>query len=86
MTYYVQADTLFYGDEELLTGDRRQLALFAKVLNEASPREDKIAPTIRALFATCPDYSFAPGKRLLSDGTAMRRLARSDQAKGLADG
>lgn len=76
MTYYVQGDSLFCGDEILLTGDTRQLGLFAKVLNEASPREDRIAPTIRALFATCPHLSFAPGHRLLNDGTAMRRLGK----------
>jgi hypothetical protein len=76
MTYYVQSDSLFYGDEMLLTGDTRQLGLFARVLNEAAPREDRIAPTIRALFCTCPSYSFAPGKRLLTDGTAMRRLGK----------
>jgi hypothetical protein len=76
MTYYVQSDSLFYGDEMLLTGDTRQLGLFAHVLNEAAPREDRIAPTLRALFATCPGHSFAPGPRLLNDGTAMRRLGR----------
>jgi hypothetical protein len=76
MTYYVQGDTLFYNDEVLLDGDRKQLGLFAKVLNEACPREDRIAATLRALFCTCPDHSFAPGERLLNDGTAMRRLGR----------
>jgi len=82
MTYYVQGDTLFYGDEELLTGNRQQLALFVAVLNEACPREDRIAATLRALFATCPHMSFAPGKRLLNDGTAMRRLGKSETKPG----
>lgn len=75
MTYYVQGDALFYGDEELLkSGNRLQLHQFATVLNASCPREDRIAATLRALFCTCPECSFAPGTRLLNDGTVMRRL------------
>jgi hypothetical protein len=61
-----------YRDEELLSGPLFQLEQFAAVLSAAKPREPDIAATLRALIGMTRDCSFAPGERLLADGTPLR--------------
>jgi hypothetical protein len=70
--YHVAANFLIHRGEELLAGPLFQLEQFAAVLNAAKPRDPDIAPTLRALIAMTRDCSFAPGERLLGDGTPLR--------------
>lgn len=65
---------LMMGGEQLLAGNEEVVGHFAAVLNAAMPDDERVAPTLRALFRLVPTYSFAPGSRLLNDGTEMRRL------------
>ena len=61
-----------YRGEELLAGPLFQLEQFAAVLCAAKPRDPDLAATLRALIAMTRDCSFAPGERLLGDGTPLR--------------
>lgn len=70
--YRVADNKLWLKDEELLGGPLLQLEWFRNVLNACRPKSDDIAPTLRALIGMTRDCSFAPGERLLSDGTPMR--------------
>jgi hypothetical protein len=72
---------LMWGDEELLVGEAVVVTRFAAVLNAADPVEERIAPTLRALFGVVPDSWFAPGGRLLSDGSPMINLISRRVAK-----
>lgn len=75
--YRVEDHRLWLGDEELLAGPLDLVAHFAAVLNAADPDDGRIAATLRALIcATAGDHSFAPGARLLADGTPTRQLTR----------
>jgi hypothetical protein len=70
--YKIDNNCLFFRDEELLNGPLFQLEQFCRVLNAARPKPDDIAATLRALIGMTRDCSFAPGERLLSDGTPLR--------------
>jgi hypothetical protein len=58
--------------EELLAGPLLQLEMFARVLNAADPDDSRVPATVRALIQMTRDCSFAPGARLLADGTPLR--------------
>jgi hypothetical protein len=75
--YRVENHRLLRGTEVLLSGNEFELRRFAAVLNAADPEGTRIAPTLRALFAMVPEFSFGPGDRLLSDGTPMALVGRS---------
>lgn len=74
--YRVDARRLLRGDEVLLSGNEFELRRFAGVLNAANPSDARVASTLRMLFAMVPEFSFGPGKRLLSDGTPMVHVGR----------
>lgn len=76
--YRVDAHRLLRRDELLLSGNDFELRRFAAVLNAANPADDRIAPTLRALFAMTPAFSFGPGERLLGDGTPMVHVGRRE--------
>lgn len=84
--YRVEACRLLLRDEILLSGNEFELRRFAGVLNAAIPADDRIAPTLRALFSMTPEFSFGPGARLLSDGTPTRALGigRASPVRGRA--
>jgi hypothetical protein len=70
--YRVRDNCLFARDEELLSGPLLQLEMMCRVLNAAKPRDADLAATVRALIGMTRDCSFAPGERLLRDGTPLR--------------
>lgn len=70
--YWISDNRLWYRDEELLAGPLFQIEHFAKALNLVRPRDSDLAPLLRILIRTTRDCSFAPGARLLADGTPMR--------------
>jgi hypothetical protein len=70
--FRISQNRLLLSDEELLAGPLFQLEQFARVLNAARPADENLAPTLRALIGMTRDCSFAPGPRLLADGTPMR--------------
>lgn len=70
--YRVEDNRLWFRTEELLGGPLLQLEWFRDVLNASRPKPDDIAPTLRALISMTRDCSFAPGERLLGDGTPLR--------------
>jgi hypothetical protein len=70
--YRVRDNRLWFRDEELLNGPLFQIEQFCAVLNAARPKPDDIAATLRALISMTRDCSFAPGERLLGDGTPLR--------------
>lgn len=74
--YRVEGARLFQRDELLLSGNEFELRRFAAVLNAANPADARVAPTLRALFAMTPEFSFGPGERLLGDGTPTRHVGR----------
>jgi hypothetical protein len=70
---YVVADNrLMRLGEELLAGPLLQLEQFCRVLNAADPDDMRVPATVRALIQMTRDCSFAPGARLLADGTPLR--------------
>lgn len=72
--YKIDKNCLFFRDEELLSGPLLQLEQFCRVLNAARPKPDDLSSTLRALIGMTRDCSFAPGERLLSDGTPLRMI------------
>lgn len=70
--YRVRDNRLYFRDEELLGGPLFQIEQFCAVLNAARPKPDDIAASLRALISMTRDCSFAPGERLLGDGTPLR--------------
>jgi hypothetical protein len=70
--YRVDDNRLMRLGEELLAGPLLQLEMFARVLNAADPDDGRVPATVRALIMTTRDCSFAPGARLLADGTPLR--------------
>lgn len=74
--YRVDQHRLLRRNEVLLSGNEFELRRFAAVLNAANPVDGRIAPTLRALFAMTPEFSFGPGERLLADGTPMVHVGR----------
>lgn len=79
--YRIADNRLYFRDEELLSGPLFQIEQFCRVLNAARPKPDDLAPTLRALVSMTRDCSFAPGERLLGDGTPMRLITK--QKKGV---
>lgn len=80
--YRVRDNRLWYRDEELLAGPLLQIEQFCRVLNAARPKPDDLAATLRALIGMTRDCSFAPGARLLSDGTPMRIITPQKRKAG----
>lgn len=72
--YRVDANRLMRNGEELLAGPLLQLEMFARVLNAADPDDGRVPATVRALIMMTRDCSFAPGARLLADGTPLRMI------------
>lgn len=70
--YRVRDNGLWFRQEELLNGPLFQIEQFCRVLNAARPKPDDLAATLRALIGMTRDCSFAPGERLLNDGTPLR--------------
>lgn len=57
--------------EVLLAGPLPEMIQIITVLNAADPPEDRLAATVRACIGMTRDCSFAPGERLLNDGSPM---------------
>lgn len=74
--FAVEQDRLLAGDEVLLCGPVDHVIHFCDVLNSADPAEERVAPALRALLRGTRGVSFAPGQRLLSDGTPLNVLKR----------
>lgn len=74
--YRVDSNRLMRNGEELLAGPIFQLEMFARVLNAADPDDAAVPQTVRALISMTRDCSFAPGARLLADGTPLRLTQR----------
>lgn len=72
--YRIDDNRLMFRDEELLSGPLFQIEQFCRVLNAARPKPDDIAASLRALISMTRDCSFAPGERLLGDGSPMRMV------------
>jgi hypothetical protein len=71
-TYRVVDNRLYRNGEELLAGPLWWLERFRDVLAAADPDDLHVPATVRALIALTRDCSFAPGARLLQDGTPLR--------------
>lgn len=72
--YWVDDNRLMRIGEELLAGPLLQLEMFGRVLNAADPDDSRVPATLRALIMMTRDCSFAPGARLLADGTPLRMV------------
>lgn len=78
--YWVDDNRLMRIGEELLAGPLLQLEMFERVLNAADPDDSRVPATLRALIMMTRDCSFAPGARLLADGTPLR-MVRSQRCR-----
>jgi hypothetical protein len=81
MKYHVENFNLLTEDGEyLLGGPLSELCQIATVLNAADPPDDKLAGVLRACLGMTRDCSFAPGERLLTDGTPMNDLRKKRES------
>jgi hypothetical protein len=72
--YRVENNRLYRNGEELVAGPLWWLEMFRNVLNAADPDDMRVPQTVRALIMLTRDCSFAPGARLLQDGTPLRMI------------
>jgi hypothetical protein len=81
MRYHVENFNLLSEDGEyLLGGPLSELCQICTVLNAADPPDDKLAGVLRACLGMTKDCSFAPGERLMSDGTPLNDLRKKRES------